>query len=375
VKPSESGSADSSADGDRDHSAHRTDGGADALDPTELFTRTAEVEAPTRRERFDRWFDSYVRAPGAVAWEDTRTRVGSIILALFVLQGTIGVMLVQKPVSLRYDRYLTPFHEGWLTFGDTIAGVTIPFWPVLHAPLGTERAGKSLLGLLVHATPAMMKMIAAGALFSVILATLVGTLAGYKGGRVDGFLMTITDVVLTIPGLALILVIAAVFPPKSPYLVGLILGIDNWPKLARTIRSQVLSIREEAFVEADRIMGLSNWHVLRKDFISQLMPYISINFANSSRRIIFESVALYFLGVLPFTTQNWGVMMNSAYNQSNLTNLQQLHWLLLPMLQIAFLSLGLILFAQGLDRVFNVRLRARHEAKGEDEGTESEIVS
>jgi peptide/nickel transport system permease protein len=98
------------------------------------------------------------------------------------------------------------------------------------------------------------------------------------------------------------------------------------------------------------------------------MPYISINFANSSRRIIFESVALYFLGVLPFTTQNWGVMMNSAYNQSNLTNLQQLHWLLLPMLEIAFLSLGLILFAQGLDRVFNVRLRARHEAKAEDDG-------
>jgi peptide/nickel transport system permease protein len=310
-----------------------------------------------------------------VAWEDTRTRIGSIVLALFVLQGTVGVLLVQEPVSLRYDRYLTPFHDGWLTFGDTIAGVSIPFWPVMHAPLGTERAGKSLLGLLVHATPAMMKMIAAGALFSVILATLVGTLAGYKGGRVDGVLMTITDVILTIPGLALILVIAAVFPPKSPYLVGLILGIDNWPKLARTIRSQVLSIREEAFVEADRIMGLSNWHVLRKDFISQLMPYISINFANSSRRIIFESVALYFLGVLPFTTQNWGVMMNAAYNQSNLTNLQQIHWLLLPMLQIAFLSLGLILFAQGLDRVFNVRLRARHEAKGEDEETESEIVS
>jgi peptide/nickel transport system permease protein len=88
---------------------------------------------------------------------------------------------------------------------------------------------------------------------------------------------------------------------------------------------------------------------------------------NSSRRIIFESVGLYFLGVLPFTTQNWGVIMNLAFQKSNLTNLQQLHWLLLPMLQIAFLSLGLILFAQGLDRVFNVRLRARHEARDEDE--------
>jgi peptide/nickel transport system permease protein len=356
-------SADDSASGGH---TPRTDGG-EPLDPTELFTRTADVATPSRRERLRRWYDAYLRAPGVVAWNDRRTRVGALIILYFLFQGTVGVVLTARPSSLRYEPFLTPFHDGWLQLGGGPFGLSLPFWPVLQAPLGTDITGKSLLNMLVYATPAMLKMIAAGALFSVVLATLIGTLSGYKGGRIDGVLMSFTDVVLTIPGLALILVIAAVFPPKDPYVVGLILGIDNWPGLARTIRAQVLSIREESFVEADRIMGLSNWHVLRKDFISQLMPYISINFANSARRIIFESVGLYFLGVLPFTTQNWGVIMNLAFQKSNLTNLQQLHWLLLPMLQIGLLSLGLILFSQGLDRVFNVRLRARHEARGDDD--------
>ena len=179
--------------------------------------------------------------------------------------------------------------------------------------------------------------------------------------------MTVTDVVLTIPGIALVIVLASIYQPESPLVVGLILGIDNWPKLARTVRSQVLSIREEAFTEASRIMGLSELHILRKDVVSNLMPYISVNFATSARKIIFESVGLYFLGILPRSNLNWGLMMNDAYNQANLTNPDQIHWLLVPMALIILISLGFILLAQGLDRVFNVRLRARHETAGGDE--------
>jgi peptide/nickel transport system permease protein len=113
-------------------------------------------------------------------------------------------------------------------------------------------------------------------------------------------------------------------------------------------------------------MGLSQFTILRRDVISNLMPYISINFANGARRIIFESVALYFLGILPFTTLNWGVMMNEAYHNADLTNLDQIHWLLVPMITISVVSLGFILLAQGLDRIFNVRLRARHESTTAD---------
>ncbi|MFB6194559.1 MAG: ABC transporter permease [Haloplanus sp.] len=307
-----------------------------------MFTRMSDVPEPTTGERVKRIFDTYVYAPLAVALNDWRAAIGSGIILLFILTSTVGVMVIDPPSVMDGPIFVQPF-QSW------------------KYPLGTDVMGQSILEMVVHASPAMLTMILSGALLSVGLGTLIGTVAGYKGGAVDSVLMTITDVVLTIPGLALVIVLAAVYDPSSPVVVGLILGIDNWPRLARTVRSQVLSIREEAFTEASRILGLSQWHILRKDVITNLMPYITVNFANSSRRIIFESVGLYFLGILSVTTSlNWGVMLNTAYNQGNMTDPQQLHWILVPMAVITLVSLGFILFAQGLDRVFNVRLRARH---------------
>jgi peptide/nickel transport system permease protein len=334
------------------------DGDGPPLDEN-VFTRTADVPTLTRREKARRTFDRRIYAPMAVLVRDWRALVGGIILTAFVLTGVVawvsasnwwlfeGLVLVPTPTVMEGPIFTPPFQD--------------PAYP-----LGTGVMGKSISKQLIHAAPAMLQMIFAGALLSVVVGTLIGTVAGYRGGKIDKTLMSFTDVVLTIPGIALVIVLAAIFDPRHPITVGLILGIDNWPRLARTVRSEVLSIREEAFTEASRIMGLSQSTILRKDVISNLMPYISINFANGARNIIFESVALYFLGILSFTTLNWGVMMNEAYNGSDLTNLSQLHWLFAPMLTIAIVSLGFILFAQGLDRIFNVRLRARHESTTAD---------
>ena len=335
------------------------DDGSDVASPGEIFTRTSDVPTLTTREKARRTFDRRVYAPMAVLVHDWRALVGGFILSAFLLTGIVawistsnwwlfeGVVLVEAPSVMEGPIFTPPFQD-------------------LAYPLGTGVMGKSILEQLVHAAPAMIQMIAAGALLSVTIGTIIGTVAGYRGGNIDKTLMSFTDVVLTIPGIALVVVLAAVYEPRHPLTVGLILGIDNWPRLARTIRSEVLSVREEAFTEASRIMGLSQFTILRKDIISNLMPYISINFANSARTIIFESVALYFLGILPFTTLNWGVMMNEAYNGADLTNPDHLHWLAAPMLTITIVSLGFILLAQGLDRIFNVRLRARHETTTAD---------
>lgn len=339
-----------------DGSDARTDGGTN--DET-VFTRTSDVPTLTRREKARRTFDRRIYAPMAVLVRDWRAVVGGTILVTFLLTGLVAwisssnwwllesVVLVEQPTVMEGPIFTPPFQS-------------------MEYPLGTGVMGKSIFEQLVHAAPAMIQMILAGALLSVTIGTLIGTVAGYRGGAIDKVLMSLTDVVLTIPGIALIIVLAAIWEPRSPLVVGLLLGIDNWPRLARTIRSEVLSVREESFTEASRIMGLSQTTILRRDIISNLMPYISINFANGARTIIFESVALYFLGILPFTTLNWGVMMNEAYNGADLTNPAQLHWLFAPMLTIAVVSLGFILFAQGLDRIFNVRLRARHESTTAD---------
>ncbi|WP_266081392.1 ABC transporter permease [Haladaptatus caseinilyticus] len=331
-----------------DCSPPRTDGGtsghsgsAGPVDES-IFTQTANVPELTPREKARRTFERRIYAPVAVLLNDWRALFGSLILLGFVVMGTVGVYLIPEASVMEGPIFVPPF-TNW------------------EYPLGTGVMGKSILKQVVHATPAMLQMILAGALLSVCLGTVIGTVAGYRGGRTDYVLMSITDVVLTIPGIALVIVLASIYQPEQPLVVGLILGIDNWPRLARTVRSQVLSIREESFTEASRIMGLSETRILRKDIISNLMPYISVNFANSSRNIIFESIALYFLGILPHSTLNWGVMMDKAYSNADLTNPDQIHWLLVPMALIILISLGFILLAQGLDRVFNVRLRSRHE--------------
>jgi len=346
--------------------------GGDTGAAIDLFqqSETAVEESPSERVR--RMMTSYVYAPLAIAWDDWRTRFGGAILLFYIAVATIGPAITPSPAPFRHDFFLHPFHEGWFAIESaTVFGISIP-WIKLTAVLGSNTQGQSMEALLIYGSVPVFKMIATGALFSIFLGTFIGVFAGYKSGRIDGVLMTITDVVLTVPGLAVIVVLAAFFRPENPYVVGLILGIDNWPGLARTIRSQVLSIREEAYIEAHRALGLDTGTILRRDIVSQLMPYISINFANSARRIIFESVGLYFIGVLPFSNQNWGVILNGAYDNISLTNVNQLFYLFEPMIMITGLSVGLILFSQGLDKVFNVRLQARHAGKGGEGETAEE---
>ena len=326
----------------------------DPVDLEELFDADVDVEPTPRSVQAKRWLDLYVVAPARVAIHDWRALVGIAIIAMFLFVGTVGVMVVEKPISGDAPILVQPFQD-------------------LSYLLGTDTLGRPIGAQLIHATPSMLKMIFAGAIVSVGLAALVGVLSGFmRGNIVDTVLMALTDVIITIPGLPLVIVLIAIFQPQSPYVVGVLLGLDNWPGLARTVRSQVLSIREDAYVEASQIMGLSMSTILRRDILSQLMPYITVNSALASRRIIFESVGLYFLGILPFTSFNWGVLMNLAYAGGALTDPQLLHWLVFPMVTIILMAFGLVLFSQGMDSVFNVRLRARHATTTGDEATGDE---
>lgn len=326
----------------------------DPVDLEEVFETDVDREPTSRSEQLRRTFDLYVAAPARVAVNDWRALLGTAILLGYGLMGTVGVWLTDKPTSGDAPVFQPPFTD-------------------LNYILGTDVFGQPLGAQLIHATPDMFRMIFAGAIVSVGVAALVGVLSGFmRGNVVDTALMSVTDVVITIPGLPLVIVLMAIFQPESSYVVGVLLGLDNWPGLARTVRSQVLSIREESYVEASQIMGLSTGTILRRDVIGQLMPYITINAALASRRIIFESVALYFLGILPFTTFNWGVMMNFAYQNDALNDPRLLHWLVFPMLTIVLLAFGLVLFSQGMDSVFNVRLRARHASTTTDEATAEE---
>lgn len=316
------------------------------------YDETTAIQT-SKRDRLAELFTEFVYKPGVVAWSDWRTRIGFLIVGLYVLMGTVGVVLYRAPATNQAPRYVGPFND-------------------MAYPLGTDMLGQDLLALIIHATPKMLVMILSGGVFATVVATAIGTLAGLEGGRIDSSLMLVSDIAMTIPGLPLVMVLAAVIRPESGIVLGILLTINYWAGLGRAIRSQVLSIREHSYVEASQVMGVSTPKIIVRDVIPNLMPYITVNFVNAARFVIFSSVGLYYLGFLPYTNANWGVMLQQAYSNGALLTLDGAHWILVPVVTILVLSVGLILLAQGLDRVFNPRVRTR---LAEDDETTATAVN
>ncbi|XVH30483.1 ABC transporter permease [Haloferacaceae archaeon DSL9] len=336
-----------------------TDGGTPS--PTSRFTASAD-STMTRRERWGVVYDRWIASPTRVLRNDWRAIVGFLIVGVYALMGVVAAIsgwrfvpeLVAEPIANQGPRLQQPSLTQ------------------LSFPLGTDGLGQDLFALMIHATPSMLLMIVSGAVFSTVLATLVGVLSGYSGGNVDLGLMTITDVAMTIPGLPLLIVLAAALEPTHPVTVGILLSVTAWAGLARAIRSQVLTLRDADYVEASRTMGIRKRDIMLADVTPNLMPFILINFVGHARGIIFSSVGLYFLGVLPFTNLNWGVVLNASYRSGAMQSSQAVHWLLVPMITIIGLSFGLLLLSQALDRVFNPRVRAKHMKTAGGDGDEPE---
>ena len=326
------------------------DGGSSSVSE---FQQMADVSM-TESERRRQWIDEKILAPARITWSDWRARTGVLVVLTYLFVGTFGLLLITKP---------SPNQGGYL----------VGAFRTLEYPLGTTASGVSLLSQVVHATPSMLTMVASGAVFTVCLGTAFGTIAGYKGGTVDRVLMVVTDIMMTIPGLPLTIVLASALQIEgNPVIIGVLVTVNAWAGLARAIRSQVLTLRDAEYVEASRIMGMETSVIISGDIVPNLMPYITMNFVQQARAVIFGVVGLYFLGVLPYNSNNWGVMMNAAVNRAGATSsAAAFHWLLVPMMAVIGLALGLTLLAQGADRIFNPRVRARHAetvATDEDEG-------
>jgi peptide/nickel transport system permease protein len=310
---------------------------------------TISDHSVTREDRIRRALDEFVTTPFSIIWSDIRARVGLLIIVFYVLLGTVGVALVHEPSPNQAERMLSPFE-------------------VLQYPLGADALGRGIFAQLVHATPNMLKIMLAGGLWVIVLGTVLGMVAGYKGGKLDTAIMFTSDSVMMLPGLPLLILVLAILKPEGPIAIGLTLAITGWAGLARAIRSEMLSLREENYVEASRIMGLDTGYIMKNDLLPNIMPYVLINLVNSMKGMIFAYMGLSFLGVVPFTNLNWGVMLNNAYRQSGaLYTWDAAHWLIAPMLTIMLLAFGLVMFAQGCDRIFNPRVRARHESHASNE--------
>jgi peptide/nickel transport system permease protein len=272
------------------------------------------------------------RKPGRV--------VGLCILVLFGVMAIFGPYIYSGPLAVDPN--------------DVYAG------PSGSHLLGTDFAGSDVLQEIVIGARYVLETAALSALFTAVIGTAVGLFAGYHRGLADSALMRLTDFVLTIPALPLLIVLSTIWSFGQPLEMALALGVTGWGGVARAVRSQTLSLRERGFLEAARGLGLSSRHVMVKELLPNLAPFVAMNMLLSVTWIIAAEVALFFLGVVPFSSSNWGVMLNQAvFSGGAMDSPAALSYLLSPLVCILLITVGIVLFMDAIDELFNPRLRER----------------
>ena len=196
---------------------------------------------------------------------------------------------------------------------------------------------------------------ATGAIIATVQ-LLMGIFSGYAGGWVDAVLSTVTNVFLVVPGLVLLIIIAAYLPARGLMTIIVILAVTGWAWGARVLRAQAISLRDRPFVEAARMAGESRWRIVLGHIVPNMFGILVANFFGAALYAVLAEAGLEFLGLGNINNVTWGTMLYWAENQ-NAMLLGEWVYLLLPGLCILLLgtAFGLLNFA--VDQVANPRLR------------------
>lgn len=225
-------------------------------------------------------------------------------------------------------------------------------------PLGTDNQGRDVFNQMIHGGRDILIVALLAALLSTLIAVTFGSLAATIGGRLDQLILGVTDVFLTIPTLIVLIVIAAIARPTSFLVLAVILALLQWAYLLRAIRAQILSLKERDFVEAARSLDLGLFHIIFKEMLPNMRSYIVIHFVIAMKNAIYAQAGLVFLGLVPISGQNWGIMLYVAQVQGALFFRDSLWYILSPILAISLFQFSLVSLARGLEEIFNPRLRS-----------------
>ncbi|MDE2855912.1 MAG: ABC transporter permease [Chloroflexota bacterium] len=228
--------------------------------------------------------------------------------------------------------------------------------PSAEYPLGTTSGGRDVLAVIVVGTPQTLKMGVLAGFIGVALGVSLGLIAGYYGGRIDMAISTATDTVLTIPPLAILLVVAASVRTMSVENMALIIALLSWMFPARTIRAQVLSLREQPYVHMARLAGLSDIRIIFEEIMPNILPLAAASFVGATSGAILAGIGLEVLGMGPQRTPTLGMTIYWAQLYSALIR-GLWWWWLPPILVLIVLFVGLFLVSAAMDEFVNPRLR------------------
>ena len=222
--------------------------------------------------------------------------------------------------------------------------------------LGTDTQGRDVLASLVAATPQTLKIGIMAGVIGLSIGTLLGLCAGFFGGLIDAIIRVSADVMMTIPGIAVLLLVATNVRAMNVELMAAIVASLSWMTATRTVRAQTLSLRERAYVNIARLSGDKGLRLVIEEVLPNLLPFLAASFVTAVSRAILATIGLEALGLGPQNELTLGMMIYWAQFYSAI--LRGLWWWWLPpVLMIATIFISLLLTSAGLDRIVNVRLR------------------
>jgi peptide/nickel transport system permease protein len=218
--------------------------------------------------------------------------------------------------------------------------------------LGSDPNGRDVLTRLAYGGRISLMIAVLSTAATMLLGGGVGLVAGYAGGWVDAVLMRLVDVLLSIPGLPLLILIATLFT-LGPLGLALTLAAVSWMGIARVIRGEVLRLRRVEYVEAARLVGASSSRIVLRHILPNISPLLVVFASLAIPGLILTEAALSFLGIgVQVPDPSWGNMLGDAqqYFRTNVANI------LIPGTMIFVTSLSLYLVGSGLRDAFDPRL-------------------
>lgn len=271
-------------------------------------------------------------------FRDRRAVVGLVIFGFFALMGLLAPLISPySPTTTSFPPLLAPSPAHWL---------------------GTTGNGQDVLSQLIWGTRTSLAIGLGAGLISTAIAVLIGLMAGYRGGRLDTVLVTVTNIVLVIPGLPLIIVVAAYARSTGPSTIALVIGLTGWAFGARVLRSQALSLAQRDYVIAAKLAGASDWYVLFSEILPNMLSLVVANLMFASLYAILADAGLEFLGLGNVNAVSWGTMLYWADAGQALLN-SAWWWFVPPGLTIALVGASFALLNFAIDQYSNPRLRRK----------------
>ena len=276
-------------------------------------------------------------------WASTPGRIGLVVLVLFVALALAAPLLASR--------------TGLDPVASRAAGA--PQWgsPSEYGPMGTDHLRRSVWAQFVWGSRISLFVGLAATVLTIVIGALVGIVAGFVGGRVDSFLMRITEWFLVIPFLPLAIVLASVMG-RSVWNIVFVIGITSWPSTARLVRAQVLTVSQRVFVDRARSLGARGPHIVGRHILPNVSGLILANATLAVPICILTETTLSFLGLGDPEEASWGKALTDAFENGALT--RNAWWYFVPPgVGILLVVLAFTLVGQTLEQMADPRLEGR----------------